>query len=176
MTSASSPSSLLARERRRAQQQRRRRRRALTLVGLVALGAAGAGAWWWFGGRPGTAEAAAGPTYVAVTPRTYQATIPAPGTLRAAATAEVRTQSNGTVLWAAALGERVAAGDVVARLDPVDLERDARDAELALERSERSLVAARADRIDVERSLANTVADAERRVARARDGAADARA
>ena len=175
MTTASTSNSPLARERRRAQQRRQRRRRALTIVGLLVLGATGTGAWWWFGERPDATAAVAEPTFVAVTPRTYQATIPAPGTLRAAATAEVRSQNNGTLLWVAALGDRVAAGDVVARLDPVDLARDVRDAELALERSERALVAARADRVDVERSLTNAAFDAERRLARARDAAAEAR-
>jgi HlyD family secretion protein len=51
-----------------------------------------------------------------------------------------------------------------------------RDAELTLERSERALTAARADRTDTERSLTNTVTDATQRLQRARDGAAEAAA
>jgi len=167
------PSATAARDRRRALQRRRRRRWVATLATVVLVGAAG-GAWWWFTQRPAGAEVASGPSHLEVTPRTYQVTVPAPGTLRAATTAEVRTVASGAVTWVAALGERVAAGDVVARLDPSDLERDVRDAELALERSERSLTAARADRIDVEGSLTSAVADAERRVQRAIDTAADA--
>jgi hypothetical protein len=169
------PSATAARDRRRALQRRRRRRWVATLATVALAGAAG-GAWWWFTQRPAGAEVASGPTYLEVTPRTYQVTVPAPGTLRAATTAEVRTVASGAVTWVAALGERVAAGDVVARLDPTDLARDVRDAELALERSERSLTAARADRLDVERSLTSALADAERRLQRAIDAAADAAA
>lgn len=169
------PSATAARERRRAQQRRRRRRWAATLTTVAIVGAAG-GAWWWLTLRPEGAEAASGPSYLEVTPRTYQVTVPAPGTLQAATTAELRTVASGTVTYAAPLGARVVAGEVVARLDPSDLERDLRDAELALERSERALTAARADRVDVERSLTDAVDDAERRLQRALDGAADAAA
>jgi HlyD family secretion protein len=169
------PSATAARDRRRAQARRRRRRWTATLATVALLGAAG-GAWWWFDQRPEGAEAASGPSYLEVTPRTYQVTVPAPGTLQAATTAEIRAASGGTVTYAASLGDRVAEGDTVARLDPSDLERDLRDAELALERSERALTAARADRVDVERSVTNAVDDAERRLQRALDGAADATA
>lgn len=172
-TPAATPSVL--RDRRRAQRRLRRRRLVSTLV-VASLAAAAGGAWWWFEGRPRTAEAVAGPTYLTVTPRPYAATVPAPGTLRAATTAEVRVQGGGNVVWTAALGARVAAGDVVARLDTVDLERDARDAELALERAQRALTASRSDRADVERSLALALDDAGRKLARARDGATDAAA
>jgi len=176
MTSPTQPASATAaRERRRTQQRRRRRRWTATLATVALVGAAG-GAWWWFGQRPEGAETASGPSYLEVTPRTYQVTVPAPGTLQAATTAEVRTVTSGSVTWTAALGDRVAEGDTVARLDPTDLERDVRDAVLALERSERALTAARADRIDVERSLTNAVGDAERRLQRAADAAADAAA
>jgi HlyD family secretion protein len=169
------PSATAARERRRSQQRRRRRRWAATLATVAIVGAAG-GAWWWLTQRPEGAEAASGPSYLEVTPRTYQVTVPAPGTLQAATTAEMRTVTSGSVSWTAALGDRVAIGDAVARLDPTDLERDLRDAELALERSERALTAARADRVDVERSLTNAVDDAERRLQRALDEAAEATA
>jgi len=169
------PSATAARERRRAQQRRRRRRRVVTLVSVAIVAMAG-GAWWWLAQRPEGSEAASGPSFLEVAPRTYQVTVPAPGTLQAATTAEIRTITSGTVTYASALGERVTSGDTVARLDPADLERDVRDAELALERSERALTAARADRVDVERSLTNAVDDAERRLQRARDAAADAAA
>jgi len=176
MTPPTRPQSVPAvRERRRAQRRRRRRRWALALGG-AAIVVAAAGGWWWLGQRPAGAEAASGPTTLEVTPRSYQVTVPAPGTLQAATTAELRTAASGTVTYAAALGSRVAAGDTVARLDPTDLERDLREAELALERSERALTAARADRVDVERSLADAVDDAERRLQWAVDEAADATA
>ena len=169
------PSATAARERRRAQQRRRRRRWAVTLTTLAIVGAAG-GAWWWPTQRPEDAATASGPSYLEVVSRTYQVTVPAPGTLQAATTAEIRTVTSGAVTWTATLAARVTEGDTVARLDPTDLERDVRDAELALERSERALTAARADRVDVERSLNDAVDDAERRLQRILDGAADAAA
>jgi len=176
MTPPTQPASATAaRERRRAQARRRRRRWVATLTTVTLVGAAG-GAWWWLDQRPEGAEAASGPSYVEVTPRSYQVTVPAPGTLQAATTAELRTVASGTVTYAAALGDRVTEGDPVARLDPTDLERDVRDAELALERSERAVTAARADRLDAERSLSDAVDDAERRLQRVLDEAADAAA
>lgn len=175
-TPSATPPATVLRERRRAQQRRQRRRRLATGVIVLLVAAGAGGAWWGFEGRPAAADDAVGPTYLTVTPRPYAATVPAPGTLRAAATAEVRVQTAGNVVWTAALGARVAADEVVARLDPTDLERDVRDAELALERAERALAAARSDRTDVERSLTIALDDAERRLARALDAAADAAA
>ena len=159
---------------RRLAKRRPHRRLALALV--VTMAAAGVSGWWWLGPRTSTASAEAGTSYVVVAPRTYQVTVPAPGTLRAAASAEVRTERAGTIAWSAGLGARVTAGDVVARLDPTDLERELRDAELALARSERSLTATRSDQADAERTLANAVEDVERRLERAREAAVAAHA
>jgi len=176
MTPPPQPASATAiRERRRAQVRRRRRRWGAAVTVLAAVGTVG-GAWWWLDQRPAGSEAAVGPGYVEVAPGSYEVTVPAPGTLQAATTAELRTVASGTVTYAAALGDRVTVGDTVARLDPSDLERDLREAELALERSERAATAARADRVDAERSLTNAVDDAERRLQRAQDDAADAAA
>ena len=130
--------------------------------------AAGSTATWWWLQRDAGGSALEVPTYVAPNLGPYQLTIPAPGTLRSAATAEVRTERASSVLWTAPVGTRVEVGDVVARLDATDAERDVRDAELALERSERALLASRSDLAEADRSLVNALLEAERRVARAR--------
>jgi len=132
---------------------------------LLMPGIAGAASSWWW-----TREAPAPPvepTYLQPTYATYVATVPAPGTLRAAQTVDVRSDVQGTVAWVAPLGTRVTAGSLVARIDPGALERDLRDAEIALERSERALVATRSDALDAERNLSNALLEAERRLERA---------
>jgi HlyD family secretion protein len=176
MTTPGTTSTASVRDRRRAQKQRRRRRQLLGMLLVAVLGGAAGGAWWWFELRAPAAEAVVGPTYRAVALAPYVATVPAPGSLRAVATAEVRAGTAGDVLWTAAVGARPVAGEVVARLDATDLERDVRDAELALERAERARTNARSDRADLERSLTLALDEAEERLDRAREDASDAEA
>lgn len=170
-TTSATPS---VRDLRRVQKQRRQRRQLLSVLLVGALGAAAGGAWWWFEGRSPATEAVVGPTYRTVVLAPYVATVPAPGSLRAVATAEVRADSAGDVLWTASVGARLAAGEVVARLDATDLERDVRDAELALERAQRTLTNARSGREDTERSLTLALDEAAQRLSRARTTATEA--
>ncbi len=154
---------------RERQQGRRRRRRAVALrlmLTLIVTTTAAGSAWWWFQ-HDRVAGAEPEVTFMVAEPGPYQWTVPAPVTLRAATTVEVRTDRSGAVQWVAAIGTRVELDEVVARLEPGEFERDVRDAELALERSERALVAAHADLADVERSLSNALLEAERRLVRA---------
>lgn len=175
MTTPSTTSSAgSVRDRTRAQ-KRRRHRRNLVGVALVALLAAGAGGgWWWFELRSPAAATVVGSSYRPVAPQPYVATVPAPGSLRPVATAEVRAEAAGDVLWSAPVGARPTAGEVVARLDATDLQRDARDAELALERAERALTNARSDRGDADRSGTLALDEGEEQLDRAREAAADA--
>ena len=163
---------------RERQQERRRRRRAVAvrlMLTLVVTTTAAGSAWWWFQ-HDRVAGAEPEVTFMVAEPGPYQLTVPAPGTLRAASTVEVRTDRSGAVQWVAAIGTRVELDEVVARLEPGEFERDVRDAELALERSERALVASQADLADVDRSLSNALLEAERRVVRAQAALAAAEA
>ncbi len=163
---------------RERQQGRRRRRRAVALrlmLTLIVTTTAAGSAWWWFQ-HDRVAGAEPEVTFMVAEPGPYQWTVPAPVTLRAATTVEVRTDRSGAVQWVAAIGTRVELDEVVARLEPGEFERDVRDAELALERSERALVAAHADLADVERSLSNALLEAERRLVRAQAALAAAEA
>jgi HlyD family secretion protein len=148
----------------RARAAPRPRRRLIAVAVVVALAAGiSYGAWQRFASRG--SDAPASPTYVSFTPSTYRVTISAPGTLRPVERAEVRTATAGTLAWVAPVGSRVAAGSVVARLDPTTLERAERDAALALDRARRSLDATRSDQIDSERTLTRAIDTAQRRLA-----------
>lgn len=145
----------------------RGRRLWLLLSAVLLVAAAGAAYLFWWRDRGESTLVAAVPSYQDVTVGTYRSTIPAPGTLRAARTAELRNENAGTVAEIATLGTRVEAGDVVARMSTVDLERSLREAELALQKAERSLAATITDQDSQARSLQHQVADAETALAQA---------
>ena len=140
-----------------------RSRRRLVLAALLLL-AVIAAALAWRGLTPSTATTSTAPTYQSVSLSTFVESIPAPGTLRAWQRRDVRAATGGTVVWTAELGERVQEGDVVARLDPLPLERAEQDARLALERAQRQLDNARRDQLDTARTQRSAVEQAERRV------------
>lgn len=144
-----------------------RRRWLLPLLAFLAVAIATAAFLWWRT-RDAASTVVSGPGYQTLTQSDYRVTIPAPGSLRAGSSAELRSGSAGTVAYLATLGARVEAGEVVARLVTTDLERNLRDAELALERAERDLSAIRSDQADQRRSLDHRLADAQTAVSDAR--------
>jgi len=139
-----------------------RRRAAIVAVAILAV--VGAVVAWRFA-APNAASAAAEPTYQRVALTTFVESVPAPGTLQPWRRAELRSVTTGTVAWTAEAGDRVVAGDIVAQLDTVPLDRSVQDARLALERAQRQLANARQDQTEAERVQRSTVEQAERRVA-----------
>jgi HlyD family secretion protein len=143
-------------------------RRRTAIVATVALAVVAAIVGWRLA-APNASSAAAEPTYQRVTLSTFIESVPAPGTLQPWRSAELRSATGGTVAWTVEAGDRVEAGEIVAQLDTVPLERSVQDARLALERAQRQLVNARQDQIDTERVQRSAVEQAERRVADADD-------
>lgn len=95
----------------------------------------------------------------------YQVTVAGPGTLAAARTLAVTNATSGTIAQLASVGQRVAAGDVLAQLDPTPFERSVRDANLALQKAQAQLASLQASQADTAASLSKQVADAQAQVA-----------
>lgn len=145
----------------------RRRRRWVAIVGaclVVALVAAGV---WVWRDRRADARTAAEPSTVTVTLEPYRVTVAGPGTLEAVRSLKVTSEAAGTVLELVDVGERVAAGQVVARLDPEPFERAVQEAELALEKARANLAGLEVDQVDSSGDRTQSVAEAEQRVAAA---------
>lgn len=142
--------------------QPRRRRWPLGVAAVLTLGVVAAMALGARGDDPRSVEATS--TFQSLTPTTFVDTVPAPGTLRAWERRDVRALTAGTVTWTAELGQRVEAGDTVARLDPLPLERAEHDATLAVERAQRQAAAARRDRDEAERAQRSALTQAQTRL------------
>lgn len=108
---------------------RRKRLRNWLIVSALVLVAGGAGGWWMFG----RSEPPAAPSTVAVARGDVQETVLATGTLEASSLVSVGAQVSGTVKTVnVALGDAIAAGDVVATIDSLDQENAVRSAEASL--------------------------------------------
>jgi len=123
---------------------------AVTLAGVLVIALAAGGC----GRPPGDEEAApegrAAPVPVevtALTPRAAATTVSATGTIRAATDVQISAEANGRVIEIPAkVGDVVAAGDVLVRLDP-EL------AELGVQQARAQLLTAEADLGDAELGL-----------------------
>lgn len=140
-----------------------RSRRRISAVALLLVVVAGAGLAW-RALAPSVTSAATPPTYQPVNRSTFVESIPAPGTLQAWQRRDVRAATGGIVAWTVPLGARVEAGDVIARLDPLPLERAEHDAQLSVERAQRQLANAQRDQLDAERTQRSAVEQAEKRL------------
>jgi HlyD family secretion protein len=152
-----------------------RRRPQLPVLALVAV-LAGGGYFGWRALAARTAEPTAPPTYLPVVESVYRQTVPAPGLLQAAAKHDLHVATAGTIAYVASVGTRVAAGDVVARLDTTPLERADREAVLSLDRARRTLDAVRADATEADRVQLAAIEQAQRRVVESEADEAAARA
>lgn len=115
--------------------RRWRKRVAVATVVAVVAGAAGAGGWFWYGQRStdqAATVAAAEPTrqLVAVTTGEIVTSVSAEGTVAAAETESLSFSTAGTVTAVnVAVGDTVAAGDVLATIDSPSLQQSLAEAQ-----------------------------------------------
>lgn len=131
----------------RTNRSRRRRTRMIAAATAAALAAAAGGGWYWYDRREsgGTADAAAATTteqsLVAVTSGEIVGTVSAEGTVAAAATESLSFSTAGTVTAVdVAVGDTVAAGDVLATIDSAELQQALAEAQAAAADAEAQLV------------------------------------
>ena len=97
-------------------------RRGLTVLAvLLAAALVATGAWFWFGG--GSTSATSAPRTVTVTHGTVEQSVSATGTIAPAVESDLSFQASGTVTSVpVTVGEKVAAGQTLATIDPSALQ------------------------------------------------------
>lgn len=137
----------------------RRRGRAWGL-GIVAVLVLAAAAYWLFL-RPRQAPATAAERVTAVVRlQAYPLTVSGPGTLQPVHVVTLAPEVSGRLLSIAAVGQRVAEGDVLATIDPSTYQRNVSDANLALQKAQASLSVLQANQAQSRASQASQIASA----------------
>jgi HlyD family secretion protein len=148
----------------RRRRARRRTRRGWLLI--VALLLAASAVWFvWLRPTPTTVEADTGPVTATLFPQTYRETVSGTGTLQAARSLDLAFGVAGTVTELPGVGDRIVAGEVLARLDPTPFERSVRDAEFALEQANTRLQSTASGQSDSQMTLVESIRNAEVAVA-----------
>mgnify|MGYP001263556846 CR=1 FL=1 len=145
---------------------RARRRWLVAALALVVVGGATA---YFLVSRAATPESAsqAGPQTMPVVLAPHNVTVAGPGTLGASTSLNLTVAAGltGRIAEIAAVGDRVKAGDQLARLDPSGFERSLKLAEFALERAQAQLRSLQSSQAQAQSSAAQQRAAAEANVA-----------
>jgi HlyD family secretion protein len=145
----------------KAGENRRRRRKPLVmiLVALVLLAGTGATVWFFFGGdSDGATVASPAVELVEPTEGAVQVSIEAPALIEPYRRLTVRATSAGRIVYRATAGSNVNAGEIIAELDPAELQVqvsragiDLEEAQINSERTKRTLDRAERDLADMVR-------------------------
>lgn len=145
------------------------RARRRWLVAVLALVVAGGATAYFLVSRAATPESASqtGPQTMPVVLAPHNVTVAGPGTLEASTSLNLTVAAGltGRIAEIASVGDRVKAGDQLARLDPSAFERSLKVAEFALERAQAQLRSLQSSQAQAQSSATQQRATAEANVA-----------
>jgi HlyD family secretion protein len=149
----------------------RKRRWKKTVVTVLLVAAAAGGACWYFFARNKTAAAPARLAVAEVTSGSLVVTVDGSGQIISEDEAEIRPEVSGTLLSVKVkVGDKVAAGQIVATIDSSDAQTNVRDAQNSLETAQLGLDKVKAPPTELEIMKAeNSVTDAEEAVTSAHE-------
>lgn len=144
----------------RRRSRRKNKRAWIFIILLLSMFAATAIWYVYFREAATVTEEDLGPETVAVSPQLYRETVAGTGTLEPIRTLDLGFDVSGSVLELAHVGQRVNAGDVIARLNTNTFERSLRDAEFALEQAQTRLQSTASSQSDSQVNLQESITTA----------------
>lgn len=164
----------VASSRKLIRRQRPKRRWVVVLSLVLVAGLAVSTLYWQWQRASATPTTTGGPQTVTVNLNTYQLRVSGPGTLEPSRSFGVATVVAGTVQHVVEVGERVAAGSIIATLDPTPFERALTEARFTLTKAEAQVAGIRATQQDSNNALQNNITSAEQSLQSAQHSAATA--